>query len=286
MKDLEEWLSRPDGLATRLRDLRRGTGMTGSAFADVCGWKPWKVSKIERGLHLPTGDDVEAWVAACGSEPAVLQPLLELREEGRRIRAGITDRRRAERNATIPCRDHLLAAATTVRCFESARVPELLRTAGYARAVVDEQIRLGRLDGGQVEQVVAAVMGRQQLLYAGGERSWEFLLAEPALYCQPAAGVMAGQLDRLHGMIGMPGVRFGVLPMGRRPPLVPVTGFQLIDDLAVVELLTGETRGHEPEARLYRDVMDEMWRHAVEGEEARRMIVLAREDLAGDSAAE
>ncbi len=284
MKDLEEWLSRPDGLATRLRDLRRGTGMTGSAFADVCGWKPWKVSKIERGLHLPTDDDVKAWVAACGSEPAALQPLLELREEGRRIRAGITDRRRAERNATIPGRDQLLADATTVRFFESARVPELLRTAGYARAVVDEQIRLDRLDGGQVEQVVTAVMGRQQLLYTGG-RQWEFLLAEPALYWQPSAGVMAGQLDRLHGMIGIPGVRFGVLPMGRRPPLVPVTGFQLFDDLAVVEMLIGETLVHEPEARLYRDVMDEMWRHAVEGEEARRMIVLAREDLAGDSAA-
>ena len=49
-----------EALGSRLRDLRRRTGMTGIDFAVRLGWAQSKVSRLELGRQTATAADLEA----------------------------------------------------------------------------------------------------------------------------------------------------------------------------------------------------------------------------------
>jgi hypothetical protein len=130
----------------------------------------------------------------------------------------------------------------------------------------------------EVDDVTVAVrlrMQRQQHLYDGGKH-FEFLLAEPVRHWQLLpAGEHAAQLDRLHTVVGLPNVRFGVLPFGLTLPVTPQNSFQLYDDIAITETLIGETTYRGAEAEKYARTLAKMWEYACEGPAARRLIAAA-----------
>ena len=97
---------------------------------------------------------------------------------------------------------------------------------------------------------------------------------------------MQSQLDRLHTVLGLGNVRFGVLPMGAELAVTPQNSFQLYDDLAIVESFAGETVYRDAEAATHERVLDRLWREAVVGEAARPLIVRAAEALRGPTAVE
>lgn len=85
-------------------------------------------------------------------------------------------------------------------------------------------------------------MARQNVLY-DTSKTIEILVAEAALrYSVAPPDVMAAQLDRLAALIGMPSIRFGVLPLDRAMPYLPMHGYWLLDDVALVENITAEIR--------------------------------------------
>ena len=53
-------------LGQRLRELRRGAGLTGRQLAQALSWPPSKISKLENGRQTPTDDDIRAWTGATG----------------------------------------------------------------------------------------------------------------------------------------------------------------------------------------------------------------------------
>ena len=55
-------LQNPDRvrLATRLRELRAATGLSGNRFAQRIGWVQSRVSKLETGVQIPTEADIAA----------------------------------------------------------------------------------------------------------------------------------------------------------------------------------------------------------------------------------
>lgn len=275
MNPMNEWLSRPGGLAGRLRDLRAQAGLTGKALADSTGWQASKVSRIEHGQQTPARADIEAWAQTCGADDETTTALLELLDEGLGLRATFRDRMRQGQEQVQRSYNEIISAAARIRYFETAWIPGMLQTAGYARRVFAEMVVLHDLAVDDVDAAVATRLQRQQLLYDQAKQ-WEFLLAEPVLrWMLGPADVMRGQLDRLQTVIGAPNIRFGIIPMGRELATTPQNAFQVYDDLVIVETFLGETFHTGPDADTYCKAMDRLWDEAVSGEQAREFIVNA-----------
>lgn len=265
---VDEWLSRQDGIAERLRDLRVQAGLSGKEIAASTGWQQSKVSRLEKGKQFPSADDIRLWVKVCGCDSELALDLIDQTAEAR---AGYRDwqRRRARLGAAeIQAGYNLLFQHSRRIChFELTLVPGPLQTADYARRVLAD------------EAAVAVRLQRQQYLYDLAKQ-FEFLLAEPVLrwlFCP--AEVMRGQLDRLQTVIGLPNVRFGILPMNSPLEECPANSFQLLDDLVTVETLVGEWTHREDESVVYASALKRMWEDAVTGEPARELIIAAAKAL-------
>jgi transcriptional regulator with XRE-family HTH domain len=75
---VQEQLTRPGGLADRLRQLRQRAGLNGKSLAAATGWQPSKVSRLENGRQRPTADDIHVWTRVCGADPDSIAALLAL----------------------------------------------------------------------------------------------------------------------------------------------------------------------------------------------------------------
>lgn len=276
---LEGWLTQPDGLATRLSGLRTTARLSGKDLAEALGWQQSKVSRIERGQQLPSVADIEAWAGVCRADDETTRRLLDQLDQAESVRMQFR-RRMARGQATVQASyNDLVERSTLVRHFETVYVPGLLQIAEYAQRVLAEMVELHELPVDDVGAAVAGRMQRQQLLYDTSRR-FEFLLAEPVLrwrLCPP--GVMRNQLDRLLAVLGMSHIRLGVIPLSIELATTPQNSFQLYDDTAIVETFVGETIHGQAESAAYARAMDRLWDVAVTGDDARRLIVAAIEDL-------
>jgi transcriptional regulator with XRE-family HTH domain len=275
---LTEWLIRPGGLAIRLRALREQTGMSGKDFAGRLGWDPTRLSKLERGRQMPTAADLRAWVDLAG-EPGALDELLGMLSNARSQQFTFQSRMRYGQSPVQKTYNELVRGATLIRYFEVAYVPGLLQVPDYMRRVFAEQVDLHNLEVDDVDQAIADRLERQQHLY-DRSKSFEFILTEAVLRWRlcPTA-VMQAQLDRLQTAVGLPNVRFGVLPFGATLGTTPQNKFEAYDDIVLVEMFRGECAYDGEDAAFYGKVMDRLWTEAAEGDEARRLIIRAADEL-------
>lgn len=227
-------------LGQRLRELRVEAGLSGKQLATQLGWPASKVSKLEHGRQAPTVDDVTGWARAVAPE-TVTELVARLRalethyaSWRRQLAAGTRARQEAWRLTE--------SSAQLVRNVETACIPGLLQTPDYARWMFERTTTLHRSPA-DIEEGVRARVQRQQLLYEPGRR-FHFVVWEAALtvlICP--APVMAAQLDRLAGVIGLDTVRLGIVPLGVPLPVVPSHGFWIYDDaLVMVETIGAELR--------------------------------------------
>jgi transcriptional regulator with XRE-family HTH domain len=266
-------------VAEQLRAIRLQSGLANKDLAAQLGWAPSKVSRIENGHQQPTPSDITAWLQAAGAPADQASALVALLEEAR-----LSERqwKRRMRRGQAPVQagyNELVRRSALVRHFETVYVPGLLQTPDYARRVLEEMVTLQHLDVADVDEAVAVRVQRQSLLYEKSKR-FEFLLAEPVirwLLCPPE--VMRAQIDRLQTIVGLPNVRFGILPMGVVLATAPQNKFELYDDLACVETFIGETRHTGDEAAAYAAAMDRMWGEAREGDAARALLIRAADEL-------
>jgi transcriptional regulator with XRE-family HTH domain len=268
--------------ADQLRTLRERAGLSGKEFAVGMGWHNSKVSKIETGKQTPTDGELISWLDALDvPDTDVTRLRAELRDLRiqqiswrRQLRTG--HRARQEEDARTE------RVAAVIRAVDTAAVPGLLQTPDYARYIFATQVALLDVPD-DIEVAVAARMARQQIIYEPGKRI-EILVTEAALrqpVCPPE--VMAVQLDRLTSAIGLPAVRFGILPLDRRLPHVPWHGYWIVDDTVYVENITGEGRVADPDdVAVYHRLTDRLWSAAVEGDQARAVLArVARSELNG-----
>jgi transcriptional regulator with XRE-family HTH domain len=258
----------------KLRGLREATGMTGTAFAERLGWPGSKVSKVETGRQTATDADVADWCAAVDASASVVD---ELRAELRGLRVqqlGWRRQLRAGHQARQRQSASMWHDATRVRGVATMAVPGMLQTADYARAVFEAQARLLGVPSRDIDASVAARLQRQQLLYEPG-REIEILVAEVALTNPPCSSpVMAAQVDRLASVVGLPTIRFGVLPLYRQLPALLPHSFWIFDDVAHIETVSAEHRLVEPDQiAIYHGLADDLWTVAVEGDEARALLL-------------
>ncbi|TLF73234.1 helix-turn-helix domain-containing protein [Nocardia cyriacigeorgica] len=271
-----------EALGARLRELRRRAGITGRDLARREGWHESKVSKIEYGRVKPSDADVRAYCRHTGAADQLDDLLASVHnldaaylEYRRQHVAGLRQgQRRSIKRAE---------QADIVRIFQPHVIPGIVQTAEYAEAILRHAVAFYRLPD-DVDEAVAARIERQQLLYRG-HRRFHILVAEQALHNTVGDdAVMAGQLDRLLAVLGLPRVRIGILPADAELPM-QVTNFVMFDDqLVQVEALTAELSITQPrEIAVYGRAFDLIAGHAVYGADARELIAGQAERRGGGS---
>lgn len=282
MHPADERLNRPGGLAERLFRLRKTAGLTGDQLAARLGWSEktgrTKVSKIENGRQQPSAEDIRDWTAATG-HPEQAPELLELLADVQTVHTRWRRRLRGGQAAIQEDISRRTQAAKRIRNAEIALIPGLLQTSGYARAIITQVSAVyGTNDIGAAVQ---ARMRRQDVLY-DQSKIFEFVITEAALRLLPCPlQVMLGQLDRLMSL-GLDNVTLGIIPFGTELPLVPFSSFLLLDDDLTVETWAAKDEDRAgDESAVHHRVFDRLMTEAVTGDEARRLIAEAANDLRG-----
>jgi transcriptional regulator with XRE-family HTH domain len=280
VKSIEEWLNRPGGLASQLRDLRRAAGITGTSLAHDLGWTQSKISKIETGRQMPTEDDMVTWAHGCRAGNDATNALLALLAEAQGVHREWKQQVRLGQAAIQRNYDELARKAKSIRNAEVVYIPGLLQTADYACSRIAEGVRLHGASAEEVEAATAQRMQRQQVLY-DTSKTFEFVITEAALrilLCPRAT--MIAQLDRLLALAGLAHIKLGIIPFGVELPTAPQNAFILFNnELAVVETFVGETMYHAEEAQAYAAAMDALAAEAWHDEQARGLIIRAGEAL-------
>lgn len=260
--------------ADRLVQLREQTGMAAKDLAAMLGWHASKVSKIETGKQTPSDDDVRQWLTAVGASDELVE---QLRDQLRDLRIAQSAWRRQLRSGHRARQEQDAREerdASVIRAVDLMAVPGLVQTPAHARRVLLTQADLLEVPAGDVEAAVNARMRRQQILYEPGKRI-EILTTEAALgmsVCPPVD--LRPQIDRLVSVIGLSNVRFGVLPLHVEYPHLLPHGFWIVDNEVTIELVHAELRITDPEqVAIYNKLTDRLWTVAVEGDEARKLLL-------------
>lgn len=268
-----------ESLGARLRELRTEAGLSGREMSRRLDWPPSKVSKLETGKQTPVPADLEAWALAVGDAEAggeLKGRLRGLETSYRSWRRQLTTGHRARQDEAIVQQ----RAAGTIRAYESSVIPGMFQTPEYARHLLLHNADL-RQTPRDTDAAVRARMKRQDLLYEPNHL-FRALLWEGALRVLPCpADVMAGQLDRLSGLIGMSTVTLGIIPFGASMTVTPRHGFWIYDErLVIVETINAELwLDDTDDIMLYGRVWERLNQVSVYGRSAQRLISIARSNL-------
>ncbi|MCY0952100.1 helix-turn-helix domain-containing protein [Streptomyces sp. H27-S2] len=267
-------------LGARLRELRAEAGENGKDFAARLGWQRSKVSRLENGKQTATADDLTAWAAAAG----VPEQAADLASRLRGLESQQRSWRRQLTAGNRPVQDRYVVEyqqTATMRGYEATVIPGLFQTPDYARHLFAKNAVLMQSPR-DTEAAVAARMRRQEVLYEAG-KLFRVLLWEGALHALVCPReVMAGQLDRLVGLIGMSTVELGIVPLGAPLELTPKHGFWIFDEeRVIVETINTELSFDSPDdLALYGRVWDALNAAAGYGAQAHRLIARARHLIA------
>jgi transcriptional regulator with XRE-family HTH domain len=266
-------------LGARLRELRVEAGLTGKELAERLGWQRSKVSRLETGKQTASAADLMAWAAAVGAPSQ--GPDLESRRRG--LESQQRSWRRQLSAGHRPVQDRYVVEyqrTATMRGYEATVIPGLFQTPQYARHLLVQNAALMRSPR-DTDEAVAARMRRQEVLYEVG-KLFRVLIWEGALHALICPrDVMAGQLDRLVGLIGMSTVELGLVPLGASMPLTPKHGFWIFDEeRVIVETINTELQYDSAEdVALYGRVWDQLAEAAAYGPRAHRLIARARAQM-------
>lgn len=264
-----------EALGVRLRELRltgAGGRLTGTQLAERLGWPHSKIYKLEGGRQTATAEDLRAWADAVGQPDAYDE--LHARLKG--FESHIRSWRRQLAAGHRPVQDIWnleVDRSRTIYAWEESVIPGMLQTADYARAIF---LRYADLYGTMrdTEEAVRTRILRQQWLHQGGH-TFHALIWEAALHalvCSPA--VLAAQLDRLAGMVGMDTVELGIIPLGASLKIPTANSFVILDDRLVVaedwhaEIWLDDTDSVDT----YQRVWNTLWDSAVYGPDAQNLI--------------
>lgn len=278
-------LVRRGGLRDQLFALLDAARMQQKDVAERLGNDPSKISRIKSGKQVPTETDIRTWASVCSADPApLLAALAEAKDAARASRLGERTSQAAAQNRFL----ELYQATPLVREFQTAVIPAMVQTSSYARQMFVEGRDLhAQLDNlpDDIEAAVNARMARQALLYEPNHR-YELLIDEAVLHrlLVPPA-VLRSQLDRLLATLSVPSVRLGIIPRTARLRAVPWLPFAVFVGAATevaVETPAEEFFHDGEDAVPYVEVLDRLWTSAVEGDEARHLILAARDSLPDD----
>ncbi|MDN3054481.1 helix-turn-helix transcriptional regulator [Streptomyces sp. SRF1] len=269
-------------LGARLRELRAscpGGRLTGTQLAERLGWPHSKIYKLENGRQTATAEDLRAWATAT-DQPEAAEELLS-RLNG--LESHVRSWRRQLAGGLKPVQDTINAEhqrSTTLRGWQNCVVVGMLQTPDYARAVLTRNADLHKSPR-DTEAAVRGRLRRQEGLYDARKR-YHIIMWEGALrarVCPPS--VLAAQLDRLTGIVGLDTVELGIVPFAAPLKIQPANGFWIHDErLVLVEDWHAELWINDADSiALYLRAWNTLRESAVFGADAQRLINDARRAL-------
>ncbi|MFF4044572.1 helix-turn-helix domain-containing protein [Streptomyces sp. NPDC001816] len=268
-------------VAHRLRDLRKGAGLSVTELAGRCDWHHSKTSRIENARTAPTATDIRLWCratdAADQADGIIAQSLHaeSMYTEWRtQVRSGLKALQGSE--------PRLFQDTQLFRVYSSSLVPGLLQTEGYAAGVLGISARFRDVPVDDSAEAARARVERSRIIHEPGHRLVA-VIEEAALRHQVCdADAMAAQLGYLLTAGALPQVSLGIVPMataGREQ--WPRETFHVYDDrLISVELVSARVRITQPsEVALYLKAFEQLRSMAVYGADARALILRAIEVL-------
>ncbi|TQN32918.1 helix-turn-helix protein [Haloactinospora alba] len=220
-------------LARALREARRAAGIGGIEAGRRAGISQSKVSKVERGLLVPTVSDVQALSEVYGLAAADRDHLCALaaglrEESSARV---ILSRGVANFQRRI---GEMESSGSLVRSFQPVLVPGTLQTADYSRCVFRAAAPGVQLPEEEVEAAVTERLTRRARLGEDGTRH-RIVVTEGALRWQAcSARTMAEQTETLLSALSWPGVMLGLIPWSTPVRVFPGHGFHIYDEDAVI----------------------------------------------------
>ncbi|GAA1555282.1 helix-turn-helix transcriptional regulator [Kribbella sancticallisti] len=268
-----------EALGSHLREIRKDAGLTGRALAAATGWHFTRISKIENGAQSPTDQDIRAWCSICSVEEQIPDLIAQSRavesmylEFKRQTRAGM----KQFMLTPVP----LYERTERFRIYEHHAIRGLFQTVPYARAMLE--FWFGFLETrNDIDEAVAARMIRQSVLYQGS-KTFSVVLEEAALTTRfGGAETLAGQLDRLLSVMGLPNVSVGIVPRTAEREVIGQAGFWIFDDKMVsLETPTAGIEVTQPqEIALYSRMFDHLRQPAIYGRDARALVVGVQSEL-------
>jgi transcriptional regulator with XRE-family HTH domain len=237
-------------LAAALRAARKAAGLSQADMAAATGWVQPKISRLETGAQRPTESDILTWARCVDAVAERTEQLLDMFSATQveytptadLVRRGTLARRAAHLGA-------MEAAASRIGEYQPALIPGLLQVPAYSAALLRLPGSASRC-AGDAERLYAEIIaarGRRAELLAEPGRRWQFVIGEPALWSAPGAvDVQITQLNHLLLVMGLSGVELGIVPVRARMPVMPLSGFRLLDEEFVyIETLYGEQRYSE-----------------------------------------
>jgi transcriptional regulator with XRE-family HTH domain len=262
-------------LGTRLREIRKAAGLLGRELAELAGWHPSKVTRIELAKQRPSEEDISVWCRIC--EASQDEP--DLRAAVQSIESMYIDLRRTARTGLKPLQDSfnsLWGSTSTFRIYEPFIIPGLFQTATYARSILAFSAdRLKAPD--DIEAAVASRLARQEVLHEG-DRRFISVIEEQALYSRLGdSSIMMGQLDRLMALMSSQRCSIGVIPMMATRHVLPSEGFWIYDESKVmIETRSAIVTFTQPsDIQLYAEIFERLQRSAAYGPQARELIMTA-----------
>jgi transcriptional regulator with XRE-family HTH domain len=202
-------------LASRLRELRKQSGLTVDDVARHLLCSPPKVSRIETGTRSPTLRDVRDLCVLYGVSDEEQARLMTIARESKQ--QGWWNK---FDDLAIESLIGLEIEAKRISSYESCIVPWAFQTEQYAQAVIKGI--LPRIDDRILEERVTARMTRQELLRSADPPYLWSLIDESALHRTVGNGsVMREQLSKILEVAATPNVTMQIVPFdaGAHPGL-------------------------------------------------------------------
>jgi transcriptional regulator with XRE-family HTH domain len=219
-----------DELSRSLRRLREEAGLTTRDVAARTGFSQAKVSRVERGVNVPTEADVRALIDLYAPPAAVARHLRALAEDIRAVHRPVVMARPKARPSLFQARlARIEASSEHVGTFSNTVVPGLLQTEAYIRELIAPR----QLDPAEADNFVRARLDRQTLL---DDRSHRFTLVIAEGVFGWRAGSrqeMADQVERVADATRRANVRLGIIPWGTRATRFPLHAWDIYDRRAV-----------------------------------------------------
>lgn len=270
-----------ESVARRLRDLRKGNGLTVIELAGRCGWHHAKTSRIENARTAPSANDIRAWCRATKTEDQAD----DLIAQSLTAESMYTEWRQQMRRGLRQLQDsavRLFRQTTLFRVYSCSLVPGLLQTEGYAAAILRTSARFQELPVDDSADAARARVERSRIIHEPGRR-FVLLVEESVLYHQMGdSDAMAAQLGYLLTAGALPSVSLGIIPAATKGRgQWPRETFHVYDDrLVSVELVTAQVRINQPsEIAQYLKAFEQLRAMAVYGADARALIVKAIDAL-------
>jgi len=252
---------------------RRAAGMTGQQIADISGWSPAKVSRMERGATCTSTADLIHYLVLCKATMPEIRPTLHLaRIAERRLGYWLSGRDQGDANSLRSLIYHEAAAHSTI-AYEPLVVPGLLQTPSYATAQISRETDL---PSAHVEAALRTRVERQRVLHWARPAGFSFFVHEQALRLEVGGpAVMHEQLLHLVLVSALDHVTLRVVPQSAGARAAFGGPFMLFEDaksrpLLYFDLLTSGLFLEDPEyVEDYRQLLPELNAVALDEGESR-----------------